>query len=118
MQTIPEDRSAAPSGESALAARGETLNEVLATQARSRTRLELWAGTMVGAANAVLIWTRFPSLRWLAAGFAATACYGAWGLIDQKLAELDQSIEGGRFLKILMQLTRVLAGGLGWVWAL
>lgn len=113
MHTIREDPSVqqsvavAPKG-------GETLHEVLATQARERTRLELAAGAIVGGANAALIWARFPSLHWLAAGFAATACYGVWGLADRKLTKLDESSRSDAHMRIPMRFTRVVAAVLGW----
>ncbi len=119
MQTIQDDQSMPQSVETAVvAARNETLHDVLASQARDRTRLELWAGTIVGGANAALIWARFPSLHWLAAGFAATACYGAWGLIDRQLTALDESAPDARIKRIVMRLTRVAAGIVGWAAAL
>jgi hypothetical protein len=96
----------------------ETLHEVLAAQARDRTRLELWAGALVGGANAALIWVRFPSLHWLAAGFAATAFYGAWGLIDRKVTDIDASSISTRLSRILIRLPRFAAGALGWAAAL
>lgn len=119
MHTIPDDQPISPSVDSVgVGSGGETLHAVLASQARDRTTLELWAGAVIGGANAALIWTRFPSLHWLAAGFAAAASYGAWGLIDRKLAELDQTSRRTPYSKILMLFTRVLAGALGWAWAL
>lgn len=97
---------------------GETIHAVLATQARSRTPLELWAGTLVGAANAALIWTRFPSAHWLAAGFAATVGYGLWGLADRKLDALLAAPDSTRFSRTLMKALRAAAGVAGWAWAL
>lgn len=96
----------------------ENVNAVLAMQARERTPLELWAGALVGATNAVVIWTRFPSLHWLAAGFAATASYGLWGLIDRKLSSLIESPDNSALSRALARASRVLAGTSGWVWAL
>jgi hypothetical protein len=117
MQTIRDDPSGPPSLEGGVV-RGETLNEVLATQARDRGKVELWAGTIVGAANAGFMWARFPSLHWLAAGFAATACYGAWGLIDRKLSAIDESNADTRVMRILMRLGRFATGAAGWICAL
>ena len=96
----------------------ETINTVLAAQARSRTAIERWAGTLVGAANAALIWARFPSVHWLAAGFAATAAYGLWGLADRKLDALLASPDSTRLSRGLMKALRVVAGTSGWAWAL
>lgn len=96
----------------------ENLHSVLATQARGRTTLELWAGTLVGATNALLIWTRFPSLHWLAAGFAATVGYGAWGLADRKLSELLAAPSSSSLSKMLMKGARVVAVAAGWAGAL
>jgi hypothetical protein len=119
MHTIPDDQPIAPSVDTAVVGSGsETLHAVLASQARDRTKLELWAGAVIGGTNAALIWARFPSLHWLAAGFAAAASYGAWGLIDRKLTDLDQSLERAPYSKILMLFTRILAGALGWACAL
>jgi hypothetical protein len=96
----------------------ETINTVLAAQARSRTAIELWAGTLVGAANAALIWTRFPSAHWLAAGFAATAGYGLWGLADRKFDALLAAPDSTWLSRALMKMLRVVAGTSGWAWAL
>lgn len=119
MQPIPNGRRV--ENDVAIAATDappETLHAVLAAQARDRTKLELWAGTLVGGANAVLMWSRFPSLHWLAAGFAATACYGIWGLLDRKLSEREGTAESSRYSKILMRSPRVLAAALGWAAAI
>jgi hypothetical protein len=96
----------------------ETIHSVLAAQARSRSAIELWAGTVVGAANAALIWMRFPSAHWLAAGFAATAAYGLWGLADRKLDALLATPDSTRLSRALMKMLRVVAGTSGWAWAL
>jgi hypothetical protein len=119
MQTIP-DSEAQPERNEIVPdnATAETLHRVLASQARDRTKLELWAGTLVGGANAALIWTRFPSLHWLAAGFAATAFYGAWGLLDRKVIDADASPESTRISRMLIRLPRFAAGALGWASAL
>jgi hypothetical protein len=104
--------------EPATTAPSETIHNVLAAQARERTTLELSAGALVGSANAALIWMRFPSLHWLAAGFAATAWYGVWGLVDRRLTELNESAENKRISQMLMRISRPLAGALGWAAAL
>ena len=118
MHTIQDDTPVPHTGETAVATNGETLNEVLASQARDRSRLELCAGTVVGGANAALIWIRFPSVHWLAAGFAATACYGAWGLIDRKLSSVDDSVADGRLTRMLMRAARFGVAAGGWICAL
>lgn len=92
----------------------ENIHSVLATQARDRSRVELWAGTLVGATNALLIWTRFPSMHWLAAGFAATVGYGLWGLADRALSDSLGTPEKGGVSRILMKSARVVAGVSGW----
>jgi hypothetical protein len=56
---------------------------VLSEQARTRTTSQLWATTVGGLVSAGLLWWQHPSLSWLAAGFAATAAYGVWGLLDR-----------------------------------
>jgi hypothetical protein len=117
LPTLPDsphavDETPAPPAASAHA---ETLHEVLATQARGRTTLELSAGAVIGAANAALIWARFPSVHWLAAGFAATAGYGLWGLLDRKLRDLGP---GDARSSTLISVGRWTAGAAGWIAAL
>lgn len=112
-QPRPESRDIVPDS-----APAETIHAVLASQARDRTKLELWAGTLVGGANAALIWIRFPSLHWLAAGFAATACYGVWGLLDRRVSDLDESPDSAQPSRMLIRLPRLLSGALGWAAAL
>jgi hypothetical protein len=115
MQTIPESQPRVENADViADDTSGETLHAVLASQARDRTKLELWAGTLVGGANAALIWTRFPSLHWLAAGFAATAFYGAWGLLDRRVADCDALPASTRLSRMLIRIPRLLSGVLGW----
>src|ERR1700749_3659127 len=87
-----------------------SVNAVLATQARERTTLELFAGLFVGATNAALIWMRFPSLHFLAAGFAARTGYALWGLADRKLDALLASPTSTRHSRILMRGVRAVAG--------
>lgn len=120
MERVENIRPTSELAESGPAARAEaeTIHTVLAAQARSRTAIELWAGTLVGAANAALIWTRFPSAHWLAAGFAATAGYGLWGLADRKLDALLVAPDSTKLSRSLMKLLRVGAGASGWAWAL
>ena len=95
----------------------ETLHAVLATQARGRTTIELWTGATVGVANATFVWLRFPGLHWLAAGLAATACYGAWGLIDRAMI-VTHAPDDHELLRTLMPAARLAAGTLGWLCAL
>jgi len=119
MQTIPDSQARPESTDMSPAGTStETLHEVLASQARDRTRLELSAGALVGGANAALIWVRFPSLHWLAAGFAATAFYGVWCLIDRQVTDIDASPEKSRFSRILIRVPRFAVGALGWASAL
>jgi hypothetical protein len=120
MQTIPDTQPApdAPEASPATRPEAESLHQVLANQARDRTALELSAGAFVGAANAAVIWMRFPSVHWLAAGFAATACYGLWGLADRKLSALTESPDDTRRSKRLMRIGRFAAAASGWVCAL
>ena len=119
MQTLPDTQPRPESTDIVSdSAPPETIHAVLASQARDRTKLELWAGTLVGGGNAALIWIRFPSLHWLAAGFAATACYGVWGLLDRRVSALDESPGSARLSRMLIRLPRLLSGALGWAAAL
>lgn len=119
MQTVPDSQPRLESTDVVPDdAPAETLHAVLASQARDRTKLELWAGTLVGGANAALIWMRFPSLHWLAAGFAATAFYGVWGLLDRNVTSADASPNSNRLSRMLIRLPRLLSGALGWAAAL
>jgi hypothetical protein len=56
---------------------------VLGAQARTRTVAQLWVAAIGGAVDAGLLWWRHPMLGWLAAGCAAVAAYGIWGLLDR-----------------------------------
>ncbi|HKN67624.1 MAG TPA: hypothetical protein VJW73_15170 [Gemmatimonadaceae bacterium] len=56
---------------------------VLGAQARTRTVAQLWMAAIGGAVDAGLLWWRHPMLGWLAAGCAAVAAYGIWGLLDR-----------------------------------
>ena len=58
---------------------------VLAAQARTRSIAQLWVVALGGAVDAGLLWWRHPMLTWLAAGCAAAAAYGAWGLLDRAM---------------------------------
>jgi hypothetical protein len=65
------------------AATDENVFQVLGRQARTRTPHELWLTTGGALLSAGLVWWQHPALLWLAAGFLATAAYGAWGLLDR-----------------------------------
>src|SRR5690242_2426759 len=58
---------------------------VLGAQARTRSVAQLWVATIGGAVDAGLLWWRHPMLGWLAAGCAAVAAYGIWGLLDRTI---------------------------------
>lgn len=85
----PADRRTQPP---ALLDDGENLFTVLGNQARSRSRSALWTTAIGSAVNAGLVLWQYPSFSWLAAGFVATAAYGAWGLVDRAIvAKMDES---------------------------
>jgi len=78
---------------------------VLGGQARTRSIAQLWVAFVGGAVDAGLIWWRHPMLIWLAAGCAAVAAYGAWGLLDRAIearstneADLAHALDGLRDL--------------------
>ncbi len=81
----------------------ENVFQVLADQARTRTTQELRATTLGGLISAGLLWWQHPALSWLAAGFAATAAYGVWGLLDR--AARAPSKAGARDRGTTAQLT-------------
>lgn len=56
---------------------------VLGAQARTRSVTQLWVAAIGGAVDAGILWWRHPMLGWLAAGCAAVAAYGIWGLLDR-----------------------------------
>ena len=58
---------------------------VLGAQARTRSVAQLWIAAIGGAVDAGLLWWRHPMLGWLAAGCAAVAAYGIWGLLDRTI---------------------------------
>lgn len=96
----------------------ETVNSVLASQARERGTSELWTTTGGGAINALLLWTQFPGLHWLAGAFAAVAAYGAWGLLDRELSILElQNTEPPGSLRFV-SFVRGFVGVGGWAAAL
>jgi len=65
----------------------ETVLSVLATRARSHSRLHLTATTLIGLADAAALAWAQPHLWPLAALFAAAGGYGAWGLVDRALSD-------------------------------
>jgi hypothetical protein len=71
----------------------ETVKTVLAEHARGHPPGALWRTAIGGATNAILIWTQFPSIQWLASGFTAVAAYGLWGLIDGYIREIESKEE-------------------------
>ena len=58
---------------------------VLGAQARTRSVAQLWVAAIGGGVDAGLLWWRHPLLGWLAAGCAAVAAYGTWGLLDRTI---------------------------------
>lgn len=62
---------------------------VLGAQARSRSRAQLWVAALGGAVDAALLWWGHPMLGWLAAGCAAVAAYGIWGLLDRAMESMS-----------------------------
>ena len=92
---------------------------VLGTQARTRSIAQLWVVALGGAVDAGLLWWRHPMLTWLAAGCAAVAAYGAWGLLDRVIeassAERDAPPEA-HALDSLRDLTAI-GGTLAAIWA-
>lgn len=90
----------------------ETVNGVLAEQARSRPAPELWRTVIGGGVNALLLWTQFPSLHWLAGGFAAVTAYGLWGVLEHYRRDLESKntqLADRRAARVL-QLTFVVGG--------
>lgn len=93
----------------------ETLHAVLAAQARQRSASELWTTAIGGATNASLLWLQFPSLHWLAAGFAAVAAYGAWGLLDRSISVRELYYDDTPRRVALLRFLRGLTAGAGWI---
>ena len=94
---------------------------VLAAQARTRSLPQLWIAALGGAVDAGLLGWRHPMLTWLAAGCAAVAAYGAWGLLDRAVearttTEPAASPEGLAQLGGLRDLTAI-AGTAAAIWA-
>lgn len=68
---------------------GENVFQVLARNARGRSRVELRATALACGVNAAFIWWRHPGLSWLAAGLTAGAAYAIWGLLDRGSMDAD-----------------------------
>lgn len=96
----------------------ENVNAVLAARARERGTSELWTTAFGGGMNAVLLWTQFPGLHWLAAAFGAVAGYGVWGLLDRARGELRMREDEPPGATIFLTVLRNAAGGGGWIAAL
>ena|SRR5579885_1916455 len=94
----------------------ETVNAVLAEQARGHTSGTLWRTALGGAMNAILVWTQFPSMQWLASGFTAVAAYGLWGLIDARIREVETGVARGNV--VFARGLRVFTAIGGWTAAL
>jgi uncharacterized membrane protein len=98
-----------------------SLGDAISAQARERGTSELWTTAIGGGVNALLLWTRFASLHWLAAGFTAVAAYGAWGLLDRRMSILElentQPTGARRFLTFACGIAAVV-GCAGAVYAL
>src|SRR4051812_29525935 len=75
---------------------------VLGAQARSRSVAQLWVAALGGAVDAGLLWWRHPMLGWLAAGCAAVAAYGVWGLLDRGIQ--TRTVEPGGSTEPVAQL--------------
>ncbi|HEY4130544.1 MAG TPA: hypothetical protein VGM50_07990, partial [Gemmatimonadaceae bacterium] len=96
----------------------ESLHTVIADQARGRSTGELWTSAVGGGMNALLVWFQFPSLHWLAAGFAGVAAYGAWGLLDRSIRTLKIENPNDPGAAIFLRLLRGAAGVGGWTAAI
>jgi hypothetical protein len=91
----------------------ESLFVILARNARERSPMELWTTAVGGVVNTAFIWWQFPSLRWVAAGFAAVAAYGIGGLSERLLAARAHDQDAGWRGKALVAVrTIALAGGI------
>ena len=99
-------------------ARDESLHAVIANRARSHSPGELWTSALGGGINALLLWTQFSSLHWLAAGFAGVAAYGAWGLLDRAICNLELKLYQERPSTALLRFSRAAVGTAGWLAAI
>ena len=93
---------------------------VLGAQARTRSVAQLWVATIGGAVDAGLLWWRHPMLGWLAAGCAAVAAYGIWGLLDRTIE--TRTTEATTSRETLAQLDSLrgftaIAGTVAALWA-
>jgi hypothetical protein len=100
---------------------GENVFQVLARNARGRSRVELRATAFACGVNAGFLWWSHPSLSWLASGFTAGAAYALWGLLDR--ASTDADVKGivarGRAAMLReVQPLLVIAGTSAAFWAL
>jgi hypothetical protein len=96
----------------------ETLHSVLATQARSHGPAELWMTAVGGGMNAILLWSQFPALHWLASGFTAVTAYGAWGLLDRATSALRMKTSYRQDEVTFLRALSILVGIAGWAAAL
>ncbi|HXT15704.1 MAG TPA: hypothetical protein VN706_08745 [Gemmatimonadaceae bacterium] len=96
----------------------EGVNAVLAEQARTRGPSELWMTTMGGGVNAVLLWSQFPGLYWLAGAFTAMTAYGVWGLLDRSMSVLKLRNADTRAEFTFLKIMSTLAAVSGWAAAL
>lgn len=104
---------------------GEEIEEnnvfrVLGAEARTRSLAQLSVAAIGGAVDAGLLWWRHPMLTWLAAGCAAVAAYGAWGLLDRAIenrnSKAASSPEPVARLSAIRDLTAI-AGTVAALWA-
>jgi hypothetical protein len=93
----------------------ENLPGVIAAHARGRGASELWTTAIGGAMNGVLLWSQFPGLHWLAAGFAAVSAYGTWGLVDRRMSILEYETAQPPNAWVLVAFVRALVGVAGCV---
>jgi len=96
----------------------ESVNSVIADRARTRSVAELWTTAIGGGVNAVFLWLQFPSLHWLAAGCAAVAAYGLWGLADRAISVVKLRNYERRGAVGLLKTARNVAAAGGWIAAL
>jgi hypothetical protein len=94
--------------------RAEDVHAVLAARARESSPSELWTTAIGGTMNVMILWWQFPSLHWLASGFAAVAAYGAWGLADRQLSAMGPDDRSASAMGVL-RVARWFAAALGWL---
>jgi len=92
---------------------------VLGAQARTRSMAQLWVVALGGAVDAGLLWWRHPMLTWLAAGCAAVAAYGTWGLLDRAIESRSTEPDAPRETLALEDLRDLaaIAGTAAALWA-